>query len=79
VVVSGVLTTMVTRAWATWSRWQVVSVVQAVCLLTLVLAEPFYQRRDHLDQSRYLKQANDNVVKDRTDAEVRCTLLQHSY
>lgn len=52
---------------------ELVSTIQAVSLLTLVLAEPFYQRRDHLDQNRYLKVHNDNVVKDRDDAEVSMT------
>ena len=54
---------------------ELVSTIQAVSLLTLVLAEPFYQRRDHLDQTRYLKVHNDNVVKDRDDAEVSMTFF----
>lgn len=64
---------------------ELLSTVQAVCLLTVVLAEPFYQRRDHLDQTRYLSAHNDNVVKDRNDAEVSlldeytCSSLEHCF
>ncbi|XP_035829226.1 matrix metalloproteinase-21, partial [Aplysia californica] len=53
-----------------WRRRQLVGSVLALPLLAvLVLGEPFYQRRDHLDQTKYLKVTNENVVKDRTDAE----------
>nr|KAG5688237.1 hypothetical protein BaRGS_034279 [Batillaria attramentaria] len=45
-------------------------VFHVLSVLAHVLGEPFYQRRDHLDQARYLEVHNDNVVKDRNDAEV---------
>ncbi|GFR91143.1 hypothetical protein ElyMa_000836600 [Elysia marginata] len=41
-------------------------------LAVVVLGEPFYQRRDHMDQDKYVKPSNNtNVVKDLTDAELR--------
>ena len=54
------------------SAREAVSTVQAMCLLTVVLAEPFYLRRDHLDQGRSLETEgnNSNVVRDRDDAKV---------
>ncbi|KAH9520135.1 Matrix metalloproteinase-21 [Bulinus truncatus] len=51
-----------------WWRQVLVGLVHALSLL-LVAGEPFYQRRDHLDQSKYMTITNENVVKDRTDAE----------
>ncbi|KAL8623610.1 hypothetical protein ACOMHN_051052 [Nucella lapillus] len=55
--------------WSGPSLHRVVSAVHALCMVSVVLGEPFYQRRDHLDQARYLTLHNDNVVKDRGDAE----------
>lgn len=51
------------------------SLLQAATFIALVSSEPFYQRRDHLDQSRYLKTHNDNVVKDKDDAKVSSELF----
>ncbi|CAG5116421.1 unnamed protein product [Candidula unifasciata] len=52
-----------------WWRTLLVGLVHALLLVLVVVGEPFYQRRDHLDQAKYLKTTNENVVKDRTDAE----------
>lgn len=43
-------------------------------VVVVVVGEPFYQRRDHLDQAKYQRATNENVVKDRTDAEVGCSV-----
>lgn len=48
----------------------VIVLLHSISLLAPAWAEPFYQRRDHLDQSRYIKVYKDNVVKDKQDAEV---------
>lgn len=52
-----------------WLRAVLVGLVHTLPLLLVVVGEPFYQRRDHLDQSKYLTISNENVVRDRTDAE----------
>ncbi|RUS90963.1 hypothetical protein EGW08_001267 [Elysia chlorotica] len=44
-------------------------VIALPLLVTMVLSEPFYQRRDHKDQEKYQHTTNINVVKDLTDAE----------
>ncbi|XP_055878666.1 matrix metalloproteinase-21-like [Biomphalaria glabrata] len=51
-----------------WWRQVLVGLVHTLPFL-LVAGEPFYQRRDHLDQAQYMTITNENVVKDRTDAE----------
>lgn len=53
-----------------WWQPVLVGLFHALPLMLVVVGEPFYQRRDHLDQTKYLKVSNENVVKDRTDAEV---------
>ncbi|XP_076461306.1 matrix metalloproteinase-21-like [Babylonia areolata] len=46
-----------------------VVVVVGLCLMTAVVGERFFQRRDHLDQDRYQRPAiNNNVVRNQNDA-----------
>lgn len=58
-----------------WWQTVLVGLIHALPLVLVVVGEPFYQRRDHLDQAKYLKISNENLVKDRTDAEVSACFL----
>lgn len=51
-------------------RQVLVGLLRALPLVLVAVGEPFYQRRDHLDQDNYLSTSNENIVRDRTDAEV---------
>ncbi|XP_059176612.1 matrix metallopeptidase-21-like [Physella acuta] len=50
-------------------RQVLVGLLRALPLVLVAVGEPFYQRRDHLDQDNYLSTSNENIVRDRTDAE----------